>query len=521
MKKQFLRLALFLLALSLPVSGSRNNQALVPMAAPVQEETTQEAEAMEEIYQAVPGRLFPTSANAWVGDVMPMGDGDELKLYYLYDTDHNGPLYHPIHLFTTTNFYEYRDEGLAVKCGPDLDAPDSAIGTGSVLKAREGLYHCFYTGHNDTAPDKGRDKECVMHAVSEDGLSWKKVPEDTFYAPEQYSGDDFRDPFVFWNEEAECYWLLIATRDDKLGGIVARYRSDDLSTWTLMEPLYAPGRQYMLECPDLFKMGEKYYLFYSWDCVTYYAVADSIDGPFVQADDPVLASTGFSYYAAKTAELNGSRYLCGWIGRKQEPKDAGAYDWAGTMMIHELVLKDDGTLGIREPHTLAEYFTEEKAVAAVDLSGDCQVTEHGFRLTAETKKDLSVVNLGMRQPVFQLECTVRFTDEGYAGFCFGQGDNYGNYVGLVIDAKNNALHYEGSILSRMAFVDPLIKTDIEIQPGIDYHIRMIMENEICTVYIDQAKVLCTRVYKAMDGGNLGLFAVKTGVEFRDISLMVP
>lgn len=176
MKKQFLRLALFLLALSLPVSGSRNNQALVPMAAPVQEETTQEAEAMEEIYQAVPGRLFPISANAWVGDVMPMGDGDELKLYYLYDTDHNGPLYHPIHLFTTTNFYEYRDEGLAVKCGPDLDAPDSAIGTGSVLKAREGLYHCFYTGHNDTAPDKGRDKECVMHAVSEDGLSWKKSP---------------------------------------------------------------------------------------------------------------------------------------------------------------------------------------------------------------------------------------------------------------------------------------------------------------------------------------------------------
>ena len=89
-----------------------------------------ETEAMTQTYEAVPNRLFPTSKNAWAGDVMPMSDGNELTLYYLYDTDHNGPLYHPIWLFTTDNLYEYNDMGLAVPCGPDLDAPDSAIGTG-------------------------------------------------------------------------------------------------------------------------------------------------------------------------------------------------------------------------------------------------------------------------------------------------------------------------------------------------------------------------------------------------------
>ena len=40
-----------------------------------------------------------------------------------------------------------------------------------------------------------------MHAVSEDNVNWTKIPEDTFYAAENYSGDDFRDPFVFWNEK--------------------------------------------------------------------------------------------------------------------------------------------------------------------------------------------------------------------------------------------------------------------------------------------------------------------------------
>lgn len=522
MKKSKLRwIAPLALALSLSISG-RSNAALVPMSADVQEETAAEAsEIMENSYQTVPNRLFPTSPNAWVADVMPMSDGNELKLYYLYDTDHNGPLYHPIHLFTTENFYEYRDEGLAVGCGPNLDAPDSAIGTGSVLRDAGGLYHCFYTGHNDTAPEKGMDKECVMHAVSKDGVNFEKLPQDTFYAPEHYSSDDFRDPFVFWNEEAGCYWLLIAARDDKLGGIVARYRSDDLTSWTLMEPLYAPGRQYMLECPDLFKMGDKYYLFYSWDCVTYYAVADSIDGPFQQADDPVLASTGFSFYAAKTAELNGTRYLCGWIGRKPEPKDAGAYNWAGTMMVHELVQNADGTLGVREPHKLEEYFVGEKELAAVDLSENAEKLDNGYRLTSIDKKTVSLVNFGQRQPVFQLDCNVTFTEEGFAGFCFGKDGNYNTYTGMVIDAKNDSLHYEGSVLPRMAYVDPLVKTDYTIEPGREYHLKLIMENEIATLYIDNAKVLCARVYKAMDGGDIGLFAVKTSAEFTDLSLLVP
>ena len=51
-----------------------------------------ETETMTQPYQAVPNQLFPTSHDAWVGDVMPMSDGKELKLYYLYDTDHNGLL---------------------------------------------------------------------------------------------------------------------------------------------------------------------------------------------------------------------------------------------------------------------------------------------------------------------------------------------------------------------------------------------------------------------------------------------
>ena len=57
-------------------------------------------------------------------------------------------------------------------------------------------------------------------------------------------------------DEDQCYWMLVAAREESLGGMVAKYTSKDLKTWELQEPLYAPMAQYMLECPDLFKLGD-------------------------------------------------------------------------------------------------------------------------------------------------------------------------------------------------------------------------------------------------------------------------
>lgn len=474
----------------------------------------------EEKYESVPYRLYPTSKNAWVGDVMPMADGDVLQLYYLYDTDHNGVGYHPIYKFSTNNFYDYQDDGLAVDYGKSQDDPDLAIGTGSVLIAQDGVYHCFYTGHNDTFPEKGLDKECVMHAVSTDNVNWTKIPEDTFYAPEGYSGDDFRDPFVFWNEEDQCYWLLIAAREDTLGGVVAKFTSADLSEWTLRDPLYAPKAQYMLECPDLFKMGDWYYLFYSWDCVTYYAMSQSMNGPFVTPENNVLDGTEFCFYAAKTAELNGTRYLCGWVGRKSEPVDSGTYNWAGSLLIHQLVQKEDGTLGVREPESLKDYFVYEGAVTAVDTLGTVQETSEGYKLSAGND-EVSLVNFGMRKPTMMLEFDVTFSEGSYAGIAFGEQGEYGKYTGIVLDAKDQCVHYEGCVLSRIQYVEPLITTDFTFEAGTKYHVKAVMENEIVVLYIDDSKALSNRIYRSIDGANFGIYVSGADVSFENIKIYTP
>lgn len=486
---------------------------------------TVQSEAMEKTdmteYKKVPYNLYPTSKDAWVGDVMPMTDGNVLQLYYLYDTDHNGSGYHPIHKFSTNNFYEYSDDGLVLNYGSEDEDPDRAIGTGCVLIGRDGKYHCFYTGHNDTAPDRGADKECVMHAVSDDNVNWVKIPEDTFYAEDNYSSDDFRDPFVFWNEKEQCYWLLIAAREKNLGGVVAKYTSTDLSNWKICEPLYAPRNQrFMLECPDLFKMGDHYYLFYSWDGMTYYAMSDSINGPFTEPENGPLDGTGFAFYAAKTAELNGKRYLCGWIGRKTKQNDSGEYEWAGNMVIHQLVQLKDGQLGVKAPDTLKDYFVAEKEIQVSGESGNVEKLDNGYRLSA-AKKETSLINLGQKEPTMTLECNVVIEEEGLVGFGFGEGDKYDKYTGLVLDAKRNSIHYEGCTLARLAFVDPLITTGFTFEYGKEYKVKLVVENEIIILYIDDKKALSSRIYRSLDGANMVLFANGTACTFSDISIKVP
>lgn len=477
-------------------------------------------EPLPEIpYESVEYTIYPAPDGGFVGDTMPFVTEGRLELYYLYDTTQNGQGYHPIYKYSTDNFYDYKDHGKMLNYGLMSD-PDPAIGTGSVLFGQDGQYHLFYTGHNDVSRSSGKGRECVMHAVSSDSENWTKIPEDTFYSEENYSGDDFRDPFVFWNEEENCYWLLIAAREKTHGGVVAKYTSDDLKTWTICEPLFAPHDQYMLECPDLFKLGDKYYLIYSWDCVTYYAMADSMNGPFTIPKDNVLDGKNFAFYAAKTGELNGTRYLCGWIGRPTLTSDTGMYDWAGNMLNHQITQREDGTLGVREPESFSEYFTEDLTFKAITKIGKVKSKDGVITLDAEGEK-YALSDLGSRVATMMLECDVKLEENGCAGFAFGGAGTDEEYTALCLDAANGMLHYEGNTIEELATWDPVNFTKFDFSKNEIHHVKLICENEIIVMYVDDMKALSTRNLHSVDGAHIGLFSSVGYAEFSNITIKVP
>ena len=245
----------------------------------------------DEPYEAVDYTLYPAPEGGYVGDVMPFVTEDgTLELYYLYDTDHNGQGYHPIYKYSTKDLCGYEDHGMVLDYGLMSD-PDPALGTGSVMQDPTGSTTSSTPATTTPATAaRARSASCTPPAPT--ARTGPRTRGHLFFAPEGYSKDDFRDPEVFWVEEEQCYWLLIAARENTLGGVVAKYTSTDLKNWEFIGPIFAPMSQYMLECPDLFQMGDTWYLTYSWDCVTYYAMGDSMDGPFVAPKDNILDGKG-------------------------------------------------------------------------------------------------------------------------------------------------------------------------------------------------------------------------------------
>ncbi len=84
-----------------------------------------------------------------------------------------------------------------------------------------------------------------MHATSPNLVQWTKdsAKPVLLAPPDLYEAGDWRDPFVFWNEEAEENSMLLAARlrggPSRRRGCVALASSTDLVDWTVREPFWA------------------------------------------------------------------------------------------------------------------------------------------------------------------------------------------------------------------------------------------------------------------------------------------
>ena len=227
----------------------------------------------------------------WAADFIPFYWQGEYHLFYLKDfrdPEHYGegtPWYHLV----TRDFVTFVDHGECLARGTLTDQ-DLYVFTGSVIHAA-GRFHIFYTGHNPHLRQAGKPEQAIMHAVSDDLYAWEKVPEDTFFAPpDDFEPHDWRDPFVFWNEAAGEFWMLLAARlkagPSRRRGCTGLCTSKDLVTWEVKRPFYAPDLYFTHECPDLFMMGDWWYLLFSEfsdSCVTRYRMARSLSGPWLDS----------------------------------------------------------------------------------------------------------------------------------------------------------------------------------------------------------------------------------------------
>ena len=233
------------------------------------------------------------------------------------------------------------------------------IWTGSVIE-HHGVFHFFYTGYNR----QSASPQTICKATSTDMKTWDKSGGNPLISPDPqwYETVDWRDPFVYRDENAGCFKMLISARLKEgpqfRRGCVAIATSHDLENWVVGPPLASSMLTHCPECPEIFKLGDWWYLVesrYSERMQTLYRVAKSPDGPWESRKLDSL--DGRRFYAAKSASDGDRRFSFAWIPFRKHHGPKRSWVWGGELgSPRELLSLPDGTLVSRLPQEVDDSY---------------------------------------------------------------------------------------------------------------------------------------------------------------------
>ena len=453
--------------------------------------------------------IFYKPEEGWSGDYIPFYWDGAFRLFYLLDEHKpNGHLDGiPWCLVETKDFVHFEPQGVMLPYG-GVEDQDRCVYTGSVIHALD-RFHIFYTGHNPYLREKGLPEQKIMHAVSDDLHHWTKIPEHTFQAPDGFEVNDWRDPFVFYDEDDERYHMLLAARlaegTAPRRGCTAHMTSTDLVTWEPQKPLWMPESYYTHECPDLFKIDNWYYLIFSeFSDInrTRYVMSRSLEGPWIAPQQDVFDTR--PYYAAKSCTDGKKRYLFGWISTRDDETDFSGFRWAGSLAVHELYAKENGELACKEPESIAAAWKKDERPLAFE--GDASRADGTAVIYAEEPLPEAC----------RIEMDFAF-DTGTHDFGLLLRADPETDTGYALNFEPDAYRVEFFIKPRLNyrnFVADGLTRVFHMQPEAKHHLTVIVDGTIAVAYIDNEIAFSMRMY-SLKGTRLGIFARHGGLTVSD------
>lgn len=464
----------------------------------------------------------PDHADA-TGDAIPFYHNGKYHIFSLTPPPGTGT--YPERLRTTwhhvcsDNLMEWEDLGTALAPGGP-DEPDAdGCWTGAVIFA-EGAFHAYYTGYSIQA----NFQQTICHATSRDGKTWTKDNGNPCLTPniDLYERHDWRDPYVFYNEDDKQYWLILSARK-KSGPVMRRgcivlYRSTDLKHWEHYGPIYEPGHTNCPECPELYRIDQTWYLAYSRFSEfggTIYRIAESPFGPWRTPKQDRIGSRRF--YAAKSARTgDGRRLYFGWTPDRADKSDRGEWYWGGAFAApHEAVPSPEGQgLEIRLPRDIADAFCDPIVWDYTPLQGDTSVVANTIRAQAVGTFAYGFLSFSARR--FLLSCTVRPEDcRDHFGFVLKSDQDLARHLLVAIQPGTQMV----SLLNYPYPVDPFWEASVASMvdgalPGPDgprvgeaflnqngsdaIDVEILVDNDLIEVFIGRKVALNYRWYDIAD-----------------------
>ena len=459
-----------------------------------------------------------------VGDPLPFYDpvAKDFKILYLHNFEQNmEETFHPLWGVRTTDAATYTSMDEVLPTGR-VGEQDAALGTGCIVyDEAEKLYYIYYTGER-YKPASDEDRQVVMRATSPDFKTWTKDQLFRLRGGDYgYSTLNFRDPFIWKMEDG--YHMIVATKPVKEGatteekdGCFAEFTSADLKTWEHKGRFAKMVWDRFMECPNVFQMGEWWYLTYSdmaaFERKVHYLKGRTIDelktatAPhWPDNKDKEGALDGRAFYAGNTAFDGTDRYMWGWCPERRGKDNTDISDseepkWGGSLVVHRLMQREDGTLYTAEVPAIRNKYSQSATLKPVkkwgEEEGNLTITDSTYAMKAYSSVLFNT--LGYHNHISMTVTTADKADR--FGISFVRGDRkdgdktYEKYYSIMVcpDGNNNYIRFEeeqgkwelkggGSY----PFPIPADRT---------YNINIYTDNSVLVMYINDVLTYTQRIY---------------------------
>ena len=474
---------------------------------------------------------FYRPADGKVGDVMPCYFDGRFHIYYLrYGTTSDGRQDNEYSVIETTDFVHFSEDRRTQIYG----------GTGEIIK-HGGKYHLFKCGGS-------MDGVTFMrHYVGDTPYAFRPeediLPSDnSIYVPWAW-----RDPRIFWVEEEQCFWMLVAT-NRKTDSTVARNaciglcKSEDLVHWRYCEPLFSPlALEGTYECPDMFRIGDWYYLTYgnaNHNKMTHYVKGKSLYGPWIIPEDDTIDS--FLFYAGRVATDGKHHYIAAWnadrtgadLGMRlglrdveqciQEPEeDFAPFGYAGHMVIHQLGQRANGDLTCHPiPAVMEQYTYRLPREFEVLQGGEWSIDDRRISVASEGGYACALAGELPEHHLLEMDIQASGREVGIALGATKAFVKEGLFLRLqlnrgrlqVMSGLREIGGFSGYCMPFAVEMEKFVHPD---EQGL-YHMTILQDQDVLCVYIN-GEALSIRSQNAR-GGKLGLYAFNAKAVFNDICI---
>ena len=477
------------------------------------------------------------------GDAIPLYHDGTYHIFSL--TPPKGTTVYPARLRTSwshtisKDLIHWKEVETALYPGEGNEPDACGVWTGTAIFA-EGQYHIFYTGYNYNI----HYSQTICHAYSKDGFHWEKDPKNPVIIPDEsrYEVIDWRDPYVFYNEDDHCYWILISGRIKEgpptKRGCINLFRSKDLKQWEFYGPVYKPYITNCPECCEMWKKDGKWYLSYSTFSEfvnTCYRISDSPFGPWRTPKKDGIG--GRRFYAAKSLENDeGRRIYFAWAHDRADQSDYGEWYWGGEFCIpHEIAVNEDHELDVRIPKEYVGAWREPVHFQTENVWGNSDITSDDS-VKVNSPGTLSYGFFKLSKQTFFFQTKMKVIDaRGTFGIILKSDRDCAQYILLGFELGMQRV----SLMNLPTGVDPFWEASCTNigrpkDPGPDgfrvcenpYHfanediidIKIAVDHDMMEIFIGD-KVAFTYRYYGKTDYEIGWYVQDGNIEYNNISIM--